>query len=93
MEKQADLQITYEQTLVSIARALPPDRADELLDFARFLQTLVPRESDEEKWEQLLAKPEAQRAMLEMAREAREDYKAGRATEITITDDGRLAPG
>jgi len=93
VEKQADIQITYEQTLVSIARALPPNRADELLDFARFLQNLATKESDEEEWEQLLAKPEAQRVMLEMARKAREDLKASRATEITLTDDGRLAPG
>jgi hypothetical protein len=38
MNKQT---VTYEQTLVAVARTLPPDRAAELLDFARFLQALV----------------------------------------------------
>ncbi|MBI5301525.1 MAG: hypothetical protein HY868_05260 [Chloroflexi bacterium] len=83
---------TLEQTLISIVRTLPPERAVELLDFARFLQTLDARSDTEDQWDQLFAKPEAQRAMLEMAREAREEFQAGRATDITITDDGRLAP-
>jgi hypothetical protein len=48
--------------------------------------------ASEEKWDELLAKPEAQRAMVAMAREAREDFQAGRTTDITITEDGRLAP-
>ncbi len=96
MEKQADMRMTFEQALMKIARSLPPDRAAELLDFARFLQTLTAKpetldESAEDKWDQLFAQPEAQRAMLEMAREAHEDFRAGRATDITITDDGRLA--
>jgi len=46
----------------------------------------------EERWNQLLAQPEAKRVLREMAREAREDYHAGRTTGITITEDGRLAP-
>ena len=46
----------------------------------------------EDKWDQLLATPAAQRTMLEMAREAREDFRAGRATDIAVTNDGRLAP-
>ncbi|MBI5650306.1 MAG: hypothetical protein HZC40_07670 [Chloroflexi bacterium] len=82
--------VTLEQTLVNIVRTLPPERATELLDFARFLQFLTT--NDETQWDQLFAKPEAQRAMLQMAREAREDYRAGRATDLAITDDGRLAP-
>ena len=49
--------------------------------------------ASEAKWDQLFAKPKAKRVMREMAREALEDYRAGRTTEITITEDGRLAPG
>jgi hypothetical protein len=45
-----------------------------------------------EKWDELLTKPEAKRVMREMAREAREDYRAGRTTDIEVTEDGRLAP-
>jgi hypothetical protein len=46
----------------------------------------------EEKWEELLAQPGAKRMMREMAHEALEDYRAGRTTDITFTEDGRLAP-
>lgn len=48
--------------------------------------------ANEEKWDKLFAKPEAKRVMREMAREAREDYRAGRTTDIATTEDGRLAP-
>ena len=41
--------------------------------------------ASEEKWDELFAKPEAKRVMREMAREAREDYRAGRTTDIEIT--------
>jgi hypothetical protein len=47
-------------------------------------------ELEEKSWEQFyLAKRENFRAM---ARQALEDYQAGRTTGITITEDGRLAP-
>lgn len=103
MTKQAEIQsTTYEQMLVNIVRTLPPERVSELIDFARFLHSLViqPYEpavleeesEDDEKWEQLLAKPVAQQAMIEMAHEARADLYAGRTTEIAITEDGRLTP-
>jgi len=49
--------------------------------------------SADQRWEELFAQPEAKRLMQQMAREAREDYRAGRTTEILKTDDGRLAPG
>jgi hypothetical protein len=48
--------------------------------------------ASEEEWDKLLAQPEAKRVLREMAREAREDYHAGRTTDIAITEDGRLAP-
>jgi len=51
---------------------------------------LPPNELEEKSWEQFyLANREHFRAM---ARQALEDYQAGRTTEITITEDGRLAP-
>jgi len=90
-----DNQTGYEQTLIGIARTLPPERVVELVDFARFLQILSTMPSaleSEDEWDMLLAKPEAQRVMREMAREAREEFRAGRATDITTTIDGRLAP-
>ena len=88
-------QVTDEQTLISIARTLPPERVVELLNFARFLQILEVEPGaleSEDKWDKLFALPEAQSAMLEMARETREDFHAGRTTDITVTNDGKLAP-
>ena len=78
----------YEQTLVNIARTLPPERVTELVDFARFLQA----QSQDDEWDELLARPQAQAALLNLAREAREDRDAGRVTDIAITQDGRLVP-
>jgi hypothetical protein len=43
--------------------------------------------ASEEKWDELLAKPEAKRVMREMAREAREEYHAGQTTDVATTDD------
>ncbi|MEW6236235.1 MAG: hypothetical protein AB1656_12690 [Candidatus Omnitrophota bacterium] len=104
MTKQAEIQSTsYEKMLLNIVRTLPPERVSELIDFARFLHSLVVKPNEpavyeeqnseaDKKWEQLLAKPEAQQAMIEMAHEARADLAAGRTTEIAVTEDGRLAP-
>ena len=84
----------YEDKLVGIVRRLPPERVIQLVDFARFLEA----ESEEEieasqaNWDKLLAKPEAKRKLRDMAREALDDYHAGRTTDINVTEDGRLAP-
>lgn len=48
-------------------------------------------EADEE-WDALLARPDAQRLLGEMAHEARENYAAGKTTGIGVTDDGWLGP-
>jgi hypothetical protein len=84
----------YEDKLVGIVRRLPPERVVQLVDFARFLEA----ESEEEieatqaQWDDLLAEPEAKRKLRDMAREALDDYHAGQATDIKVTEDGRLAP-
>jgi hypothetical protein len=97
---------TPEQTVVQIMRKLPPERVLELVDFARFLEfrgtehyyDWVETRSEqtaaaEQRWDELLARPEAKQLMRQMAREAQADYHAGRTTEIVETEDGRLAPG
>ena len=56
----------YEQTVLTIMRRLPPERVLQLVDFARFLE--------------FQAAPEAKRVVREIAREAREDYRAGQTT-------------
>ncbi|MBI4671421.1 MAG: hypothetical protein HY741_07095 [Chloroflexi bacterium] len=53
---------------------------------------MVNESEGDKKWDELLARAESQELLLEMAREVRADYYAGRTTEIDITADGRLAP-
>jgi len=94
---------TVEQTIIRILRHLPPERARQLVDFARFLEfqatarytdwleeTEESIRASEEKWDQLLAEPAAKNLLRDMAREAREEYQAGHTTDIEIADDGRL---
>jgi hypothetical protein len=103
METQAvKQQTTYEQTVITIMRKLPPDRLPYLVEFARFLEFQTTKAGDldwleespenEAKWDELFARPESQRLLREMAREARAEYLAGNTTGIQITEDGRLAP-
>jgi len=56
----------HEQTVLNIMRRLLPECVLQLVDFARFLE--------------FQATPEAKRVMREVAREAREDYRAGQTT-------------
>ena len=56
------------------------------------IETTEEIRSDEETWDELLAKPKAKQMMRKMAREALEDYRAGRTTDVAITEDGRLTP-
>lgn len=84
----------YEERLVGIVRRLPPERVIQLVDFARFLEAESEEdiEATQAQWDGLLAKPEAKRKLREMAREAVDDRRAGRVTDIKVTDDGKLAP-
>ena len=84
----------YEDKLVDIVRRLPPERVVQLVDFARFLEAESEEdiEATQAQWDDLLAKPEAKRKLRDMAREALDDYHAGQATDIKVTEDGRLAP-
>ena len=100
---------TPEQTVLRIMRKLTPERVAALVDFARFLEYRAAEgvggwletnsaATDEagdadQRWDELLARPEAKEVMRQMAREAREDFYAGRATELVDTEDGRLVPG
>ena len=84
----------YEERLVGIVRRLPPERVMQLVDFARFLEAESEEdiEATQAQWDDLLAKPEAKRKLREMAREALDEHRTGRATGIKVTEDGKLAP-
>ena len=93
----------YEETIINIMRNLPYDRISQLIDFAKFLESRFavnkPDEEAEkeiragdEKWNKMFADPKAKLMMREMANEAIDDHRAGKTTEIAITEDGRLKP-
>lgn len=85
-----------EQTVIRIMRKLTPERVAALVDFARFLEYRAAEgvsgwpeaaraATDEagdadQRWDELVARPDAKEVMRQMAREARDDYRAGRAT-------------
>ena len=96
----------YERALIQIVRALPPGRVSQIVDFARFIQsqTTHPQDTDtlddeegedeirvsEQKWDELLARPESQRLMLDMAREALAEDDADLTMEMAFDEDGNL---
>ena len=95
----------YEQVLVNIVRALPPNRAEQLVDFARFLEaqrideelmegeTLAEIEADNAQWDALLASDKSQTLLEKMAKEAKAEYRAGKAKPMAFDENGRIIPG
>jgi hypothetical protein len=94
----------YEQQLIEIVRTLPPSSAEEVLDFALFIQAKLTLDdqpvndvdesseavlADEARWdEQFAASGEKLRAV---ARKARDNFYAGKTTAMTAIN-GELAP-
>ena len=95
------LQVGFEEALLGAVRGLPPQRAVQVLDFARWLRTQS--ESDEwlvedvtgddlqaedAHWDQFYA--QNRHTFRAMAREAVEQYEAGETQEMTI-EEGKLS--
>ena len=96
-----------EQKIIAIMRHLPPERKAQMLAFARFLafetfQTVDPDFLEDEledtyteadaKWDEMLASEEGQRVLEKLADEALAEIRAGKATEVTFTEEGEIAP-
>jgi tRNA isopentenyl-2-thiomethyl-A-37 hydroxylase MiaE len=95
----------YEQALLGIVRALPPERVVQILDYARYIEsqagedfgilhddeTLEEVIADEAQWEAQFA--ETQGGLKKMAEKVREDIRAGRTPKMVFKKDGRIAPG
>jgi len=81
--------------LVDFARFLEFRSTDQFLDWldATAVQAQEATKLKEDAWDSLLAQPEAKRELRQLVQEARTEYATGQATDITMTDDGRLAPG
>jgi hypothetical protein len=94
----------YEQTILDIVRALPPSRAEQLVDFARFLEAQILSEelfldesleevdSDNALWDSVLESDEGQMMLEKLAAAALVEHQAGRTTPIVSNDEGFLAP-
>jgi hypothetical protein len=99
------VQRDYEQTLIKIARGLPTNRVEQLVDFARFLEAQLlseallededPAEVEAEnaRWDELLASEASQAWLEKMAKKARADHRAGKSKSMTFDDEGRLVAG
>ena len=95
----------YESVLIAIVRTLPPHRAEQLVDFARFLEAqrltdeLVQTESIEEidadntRWDEVLATDASQTLLEKLASEALAEHRAGKTRPMTFTKDGQIRPG
>ena len=95
----------YEQILNHIIRVLPPNRAEQLVDFARFLEaqvltekltqaeTAAALEDDNARWDALLATDESQSLLEKLANEALGEHRAGKTKPMTINNAGQIAPG
>ena len=93
-----------ERTLIKIARVLPSNRVEQLVDFARFLEAQILNEdlikeeaplvvaADNEQWEALMATDEAQTLLNKMANEALSEHRAGK-TKTMGFNHGRIIPG
>ena len=95
----------YERTLIKIVRLLPPNRVEQLVDFARFLETQSLREeliqeettaeieADNARWDALLATEEAQTLLEKLAQEALEEHRAGKTKPMAFNDKGQIVSG
>ena len=105
MNLQTTVNQDQEQTLIKIIRTLPPLKAEELLDFARFLeaQILTERliqeedvaeiEADNERWDALLATNEAQTLLERLAEEALSEHRLAKTKLMLFSHEGRIMPG
>ena len=95
----------YERVLIDIVRLLPPNRVEQLVDFARFLEAqiltealteeeeIAEVEADNARWDALLDTDEAQDLLEKLADEALEEHRAGKTKPMTVDDEGRIVPG
>lgn len=99
--QSVDLQIGFEKALLGAVRGLPPQRALQVLDFARWLRTqsesdkwlvedlaVDDLQAEDAHWDQFYA--QNRDTFRAMAREAVEQYEAGETQEMII-EEGKLS--
>lgn len=92
---------SYERTLIQIVRILPPTKAEQLVDFARFLEAQIlsteriqeediPEiEADNARWDALLATGEAQALLEKLAGEALAEHRSGKTRPLAFSHEER----
>lgn len=100
----ASITPSHERVLVEIIRTLPPDRAEQLMDFARFLEGQMLSEEllqddeaekieeDNAQWDALVGTDAGQVMLEKLAQEALAEHRAGRSRPMNIDEKGRIAP-
>ncbi len=91
----------YERTLIQIVRILPPTKAEQLVEFARFLEAqilsteriqeedILEIEAENERWDTLLATDKAQSLLEKLAGEALAEHRAGMTKPMAFNHEGR----
>jgi hypothetical protein len=105
MDRDTAVHRDYERTLIEITRVLPPNRVEQLVDFARFLEAQLLSEAllqdedaaeveaDNARWDALLASEKSQAMLEKMANEALTEHRAGKTRPIAFNDEGKIVPG
>jgi len=95
----------YEHILINTVRVLPPNRAEQLVDFARFLEAQILTEelmrgedvaeidADNVRWDSLLASDKAQNLLEKLADEALAEHRAGKTNPMRFNAEGQIVPG
>jgi hypothetical protein len=92
----------YEEILMNIVRSLPAERVIQILDYARYIQSLTDKLitedeteeeiiADEEHWNSQFAA--TQDGLKKMADKVRSDIHAGRSMPMVFTKEGEILKG
>jgi hypothetical protein len=104
MNTDMNLRTKYERTLIEITRILPPNRVEQLVDFARFLEAQILNEKlmqeedseqieiDNAQWDALLATEKGQILLEKLAGEALDEHRSGKTKSIAFDDEGQIVP-
>lgn len=94
----------YEETLLNIVRTLPSAQVEQILQFARYIQTQTLDEfafagdetpediaADEARWDAQFAA--TQDGLRRLADEIRAEIRAGKSSPMVFTKDGKITSG
>lgn len=105
MNLKTDVNQKQEKTLIKIIRNLPPSRVDELLDFARFLESkflteklaqgedIDEIEANNDRWDALLVTDNSQKMLEILAEEALNEHRLSKTKPMRFSNKGRIIPG